>query len=256
MMAAINILLLIGRIILFILLGLICLLIFLLLVPVFYRIEAELDEANRYPENFQKIRYRICIMGIPVIRSNRKKKKKKPPKNKSEQTMEASPETAEEDFQEKSKEPGTSKKPASSTKQRSRKVRGGQASRKKKKALDMLHFIREDESKELMVLLKNETFYLLKHFGPRRGRMELHYNLADPSNTGLLTAAISTIPLFYKKGVALYPDFTEDELYLYGKVKIGGHVRMIHGVRSAFHIFMNKRFRQLLKKGVKKNVRK
>ncbi len=258
MMAAINIVLLIGRIVLYILLGLLCLLVFLLLVPIFYSVEAELNEANRHPKDFKNATYKVCVCGIPVINSKRKKKIKKSSKNHKvdaeAQQIAADADTpmseVPEDENKKKEASSKNRKGTKSTAKNKKKKTG-----KVKKILDLVRSAFSDENKELMSLIKDESFYLLKHFGPRCGKMTLHYNLADPSNTGLLTAALSMIPLFYKKGVRVYPDFENEELYLYGKMRIGGHIRIIHGVRSAIHIFMNKRFRQLLRKGVKKNVR-
>lgn len=114
-----------------------------------------------------------------------------------------------------------------------------------------LEFIQADATKQAFRFVKQELQYLFKHIKPRKVKGELIIGFEDPSVTGQCLAVSSMLyPLLGEK-IKLYPDF-ENEV-LEGHIQIRGHIRVIHGLLIALHVFRNKNIMQIIKKFQNKN---
>ncbi|SFP93124.1 hypothetical protein SAMN02910358_00137 [Lachnospiraceae bacterium XBB1006] len=226
MTTCISMLVILGKILLGILLFAVGLLFVALLFPIGYRIEASIDEKHSAFDDLSSFHYNIRILGIRVISSEPKKHL-------------------------------FSKGRADSPKKKDKQAAGPKKEKKKshfsngKKGLAfftmLLSQLQDPKNKEVLKAIIDQTKYLCHHYGPRKGKACINYNLADPSYTGLATGFISCFPLSYKKGVLLTPDFVSEEGYVFGYCKIRGHIRMIHTIRCAFQLLKIRRIRQLLK---------
>ncbi len=107
--------------------------------------------------------------------------------------------------------------------------------------------LKNDENKALYHICLNELKYLCRHFGPRGMKGELEFSLGNPEYTGLFLGIISLFPVLYTKGFHIIPDFISEKIYLFGDIKIYGHVRIWHFARTFLHLVKNKKFRELLK---------
>jgi Na+-transporting methylmalonyl-CoA/oxaloacetate decarboxylase gamma subunit len=215
------VLVILGKILLGILLFFLGLLLLILFIPIPYRLEGQLSEADKTLSDFKNLRYRIRIFGICVLSSDVKQRKK----------------------HKQAKIKNQEKKPS---KKRKKNVKSSQ-----KQILAIIPVViaqlKDEENKAIVHLLIGQMKYLCRHYGPRKGKCALYYNLTDPSYTGLVTGLVSCFPIAYKKGVYICPDFVSEEGFIYGKLRIRGHVRTVHTVVCAFHLLKNRQIRQLLK---------
>ena len=89
---------------------------------------------------------------------------------------------------------------------------------------------------------------LLHHIGPRRGKAQLSYSTGDPATTGELTGVLSIMPLFYKKGIHVVPDFTSDRFYIQGNFRVNGHFQVFHLLGIFIRVYRDKDLRKLMQK--------
>lgn len=97
-------------------------------------------------------------------------------------------------------------------------------------------------------LILGEMRYLLRHYRPRKLKANIRYGLGDPSVTGKSLAVISMIPLFYKKGVQIVPDFEADQFLVKGDIDAKGFLRLCHLLRSGLHIWNDENSRNFIRK--------
>lgn len=106
----------------------------------------------------------------------------------------------------------------------------------------------DETNKNALVHILQELKRLLRHIGPRRGRVNLRYATGDPATTGQLTGVFSLCPLFYKKGVAVIPDFTADKFYIRGSFHIHGHMQVFYFLGIAWRLYRDKDIKKLIQK--------
>lgn len=109
-----------------------------------------------------------------------------------------------------------------------------------------LSFLRSEMTKEILGILKNHVFYLIKHIRPRKIKGTLHFGMEDPSLTGQLTGVLYLILPAYCYKVVLQPDF--EKKILEGELHIAGHIRLIHLLKVGLQIFFNKKLRAYWKR--------
>ncbi len=80
--------------------------------------------------------------------------------------------------------------------------------------------------------LLSEVFPLLQLFLFRTRPRDIHgqicFGLRDPANTGMLIGAVSTIPAVYRTDLSVSPDFEAEENYIEGDVHAKGHLLLFH----------------------------
>lgn len=107
--------------------------------------------------------------------------------------------------------------------------------------------IADEENKEAVRLLWREIRYLLHHYGPRTMKGEVCFGTGNPAWTGELLAGISLFPIVYQKGFSVQPNFESEKAYVYGEVRIKGHLRAVHLIKSAICLLRSKVVRRTIK---------
>lgn len=112
-------------------------------------------------------------------------------------------------------------------------------------------FTDEGNRRALRHLLR-ETRYLIRHFGPRRVRVDVCFSLGDPANTGYATAALSMCPFSYGKNCRILPDFEAEQWYVQGWLDMRGHARAVHVLISGLRLLFDRNVRKVIGKILKK----
>lgn len=108
--------------------------------------------------------------------------------------------------------------------------------------------VSDETNKNTVRHIFKELKTLLHHIGPRRGKAQLSYSTGDPATTGELTGLLSLMPLFYKKGIHVIPDFTSDRFYIRGYFRVNGHIQVFHLLGIFFRVYRDKDLRKLMQK--------
>jgi hypothetical protein len=253
-----GILIFILKLIGWLLLALLCLVVFvavlLLFVPIPYRLRL-LAEDGRPPQ------FSARVFGFLVFPRREKRSKKKKVSVAAEDTSEDEISIGEDMEQEAARASDESagqsaEKKASTEKKEIEKKQTEKKKKEKNKTgrgfgKQMLSGIRRElndtGNRRAASHVFREAAYLLKHFGPRRVKGELSFSMGDPSYTGYATAAISLCPFAYS-GCEIYPDFAAEKLYVLGELDVRGHVRLIHALHSGLGLLLDKDIRKLIHK--------
>ena len=124
------------------------------------------------------------------------------------------------------------------------------ASEPKEQKDDLLDKIRrlleDEEAKAGIAILLHELAKFLRRLAPKRYRFRGEFYTGDPATTGQITGFLATIPwLQPRKGNYLLPDFSREEFYLYGRMGIAGSIQLVCVVGMALRIFFNRNVRKL-----------
>ncbi|MBQ5387205.1 MAG: hypothetical protein IIU40_09190 [Lachnospiraceae bacterium] len=124
------------------------------------------------------------------------------------------------------------------------------ASEPKEQKDDLLDKIRrlleDEEAKAGITVLLHELAKFLRRLAPKRYRFRGEFYTGDPATTGQITGFLATIPwLQPRKGNYLLPDFSREEFYLYGRMGIAGSIQLVCVVGMALRIFFNRNVRKL-----------
>lgn len=106
----------------------------------------------------------------------------------------------------------------------------------------------DETNKKAAGKLFKELKSILRHVGPRRGRADLSYSTGDPATTGQLTGILSMMPLMYKKGIRVRPDFTAEHFYVRGAFRINGHIQLFRFLGTAIRLYRDKDVKALIRK--------
>lgn len=124
------------------------------------------------------------------------------------------------------------------------------ASEPKEQKDDLLDKIRrlleDEEAKAGITVLLHELAKFLRRLAPKRYRFRGEFYTGDPATTGQITGFLATIPwLQPRKDNYLLPDFSREEFYLYGRMGIAGSIQLVCVVGMALRIFFNRNVRKL-----------
>lgn len=108
--------------------------------------------------------------------------------------------------------------------------------------------VSDETNKNAVSHIFKELKTLLHHIGPRRGKAQLSYSTGDSATTGELTGVLSIMPLFYKKGIHVVPDFTSDRFYIQGNFRVNGHFQVFHLLGIFIRVYRDKDLRKLMQK--------
>ena len=113
--------------------------------------------------------------------------------------------------------------------------------------LDKIRRLLEDEeAKAGIAILLQELAKFLRRLAPKRYRFRGEFYTGDPATTGQITGFLATIPwLQPRKDNYLLPDFSREEFYLYGRMGIAGSIQLVCVVGMALRIFFNRNVRKL-----------
>ena len=91
-------------------------------------------------------------------------------------------------------------------------------------ARDMASLLREDNSRELVCILKDNVLHLWRKLKPKVFRLHLLFGTGDPASTGEILGLFAILYAWYGNGVRIVPDFEreiwEGELFGRGGISI------------------------------------
>lgn len=105
-------------------------------------------------------------------------------------------------------------------------------------------FLHDEKNIELFTLGKNELFYLLKHYMPRKWKGRLLLGTGDPASTGYALGTLYALYPVHGGNLIVTPDF--DNKVIKGNVFVRGRIRGVHTVRTVIHLFKNKHLRNMI----------
>jgi hypothetical protein len=141
-------------------------------------------------------------------------------------------------------------KPEETKSKKPKKKKEKAASESKEQKDDLLDKIRrllaDEEAKAGISALLHELAKFLRRLAPKRYRFRGEFYSGDPATTGQITGFLATIPwLQPRKDNYLLPDFSREEFYLYGRMGIAGSIQLVCVVGMALRIFFNRNVRKL-----------
>ena len=141
-------------------------------------------------------------------------------------------------------------KPEETKPKKPKKKKEKAASEPKEQKDDLLDKIRrlleDEEAKAGITVLLHELAKFLRRLAPKRYRFRGEFYTGDPATTGQITGFLATIPwLQPRKGNYLLPDFSREEFYLYGRMGIAGSIQLVCVVGMALRVFFNRNVRKL-----------
>lgn len=261
------------------------LLLFVLFVPIRYRVEGKYEEQPFFKAKISwflsalsvHIRYegegvavKVKLLGISL-----KKKEKAPQKPEAAETVQEQKPTkaaraketvAEQQSdtqlqEEQQKEPQLTKKPPL-IRRMAEKIRAWKEKIKctiqnicdkikeivrKKEALQA--FIKDEKNREAFRLVKRELLRLWRQIRPRRLSVSCHFGFDDPSVTGQVLAAGAVFYPLYRNNIRLYPDFTQKVLS--GEGYLRGRIRIFPVLLIIIRLWKNKQIRTIVGKFMK-----
>ncbi|MBR1391301.1 MAG: DUF2953 domain-containing protein [Lachnospiraceae bacterium] len=93
-----------------------------------------------------------------------------------------------------------------------------------------------------------EVVYLLRKLAPKQGKADVRFSAGDPALTGEILGGLSMLPLLYKKGVHVVPDFETDSFYILGEIDVRGRFRTYHILKCLIHLYKDDNVKALIKK--------
>ena len=230
----------------------------------------------RYEE--QELTQKLRVLGIPVSmgrkepkeerrkRASRKPEEERPERaaqeTEKERQQEAS-QRSEEERQEAAPQAEPPGQEESAKKARSRPGRAGGVLQKGKALLCMIkekvaklkeivhrifQEIRDETNQNVLRLLLREGKSLLGHYLPRKLAADVRFGMADPAVTGQLLGVLSLFPIFLRPGVLIVPDFMAEKIYVTGSFEMSGHVRAVHVLAAAFHLWREQDVKKLIQR--------
>ena len=106
----------------------------------------------------------------------------------------------------------------------------------------------DETNRSALKLLWRELRLLLKHFHPRKIKVDAAFSTGEPDTTGQALGAISLIPAVYRYQIHLVPDFEADRFYFRGTFDIRGHVRGVHAIILLYHLIKDKNIRSIIQR--------
>lgn len=108
--------------------------------------------------------------------------------------------------------------------------------------------LRDEKNRAAAAVVFRELKYLLRHISPRKVTADVNFGMADPAATGQILGVISTLPFVYRYKLQIYPDFATETTYFNGTFELKGHIRGIHFILMAIHLFKDKNIQHLIQR--------
>ena len=109
---------------------------------------------------------------------------------------------------------------------------------KKTWAGDAKEFWEEENTKQMVCILKDNVVHLLKKLKPKVFKGYVEFGTGDPCSTGQALGGLSIVYAWYGRGVRIIPDFYEKKLILHLKIK--GRLSLITVVICVLRIIFSK----------------
>ncbi len=90
-------------------------------------------------------------------------------------------------------------------------------------------------------------FYIPKKMRFHMGGTKMRFALSDPQATGMLSALLLQLPVWYEEDVRLDPDFTSEDPYMDGVVCVNAHLSVAMILYAVLRILMDRDCRGLIK---------
>ena len=120
-------------------------------------------------------------------------------------------------------------------------------SKKKEKEKNIfLEELKKKENREALLYIIKQFMQLLSHFKPTICYADIAYSVGEPDLTGKLTGIISMLPFVYGKKNHYYPDFSANDPYIHGTIKLKGRITVIFLLIAVIKILINKTCRKLI----------
>lgn len=150
-------------------------------------------------------------------------------------------------FEEEAAHPSKPEEPKPSKPKKKKEKAASEPKEQKDDLLDKIRRLLEDEeAKAGIAILLHELARFLRRLVPKRYRFRGEFYTGDPATTGQITGFLATIPwLQPRKDNYLLPDFSREEFYLYGRMGIAGSIQLVCVVGMALRIFFNRNVRKL-----------
>lgn len=113
------------------------------------------------------------------------------------------------------------------------------------KLSSIIGLVKDKHNQNAVGKLWQEGKQLLLYLCPDKIRGRLVIGTGDPCTTGMLFGGISLMPMAYEKGVHIVPDFENVRFEAEGYIK--GKVRVIYFVRLAFRLYKAREIKRLWK---------
>lgn len=110
------------------------------------------------------------------------------------------------------------------------------------------HEISDTGNRKAVKVILREVFYLLRKLAPKKGKADVGFSAGDPALTGEILGGLSMLPLLYKKGVHVVPDFETDMFYILGEIDIRGRFRTYHILKCLIHLYKDDNVKAFIKK--------
>lgn len=107
----------------------------------------------------------------------------------------------------------------------------------------IMKFIRREDARKVIRLLKKELRALILYIFPGKIRGEVRVGTGDPAYTGILIGGISLIPAVYRKGFRVIPDF--DDAVMEADVTMAGRMRVIYFIRLFMRLYREENIRRI-----------
>ena len=108
--------------------------------------------------------------------------------------------------------------------------------------------ITDQGNRRAVARIWQEILYLLSHIKPKHIRAEILFSAGDPALTGEVTGALSLLPVMYRSGVHVYPDFLSEACFVRGSFTAKGHMALFNFVRSLIRLLFDKNIKRLYHK--------
>ena len=150
-------------------------------------------------------------------------------------------------FEEEASHPSKPEEPKPKKPKKKKEKAASEPKEQKDDLLDKIRRLLEDEeAKAGITVLLHELAKFLRRLAPKRYRFRGEFYTGDPATTGQITGFLATIPwLQPRKDNYLLPDFSREEFYLYGRMGIAGSIQLVCVVGMALRIFFNRNVRKL-----------
>lgn len=112
-------------------------------------------------------------------------------------------------------------------------------------------FLGNTENQNTIRLIWRRLMKIIKHILPTKLRGRVKFGFDDPATTGQILTYISPFYGVYAKTLAIEPVF--DEKVMEGELHLNGRIRLGTLFWNVVRVFLNKNFRMLLKKLLKRN---
>ena len=120
-------------------------------------------------------------------------------------------------------------------------------SKKKEKEKNIfLEELKKKENREALLYIIKQFMQLLSHFKPTICYADIAYSVGEPDLTGKLTGIISMLPFVYGKKNHYYPDFSANDPYIHGTIKLKGRITVIFLLIAVIKILITKTCRKLI----------